>query len=194
LFLLFLNMYLPQQLAVQVDTKVFDRFLSWDLTVSVVQCYEWHVLFLVVNVTCVDFLAFVFIRHFNNQRTISEIYVNYVGVLPPLNIQVCWVFRRSQTTGKGKHRVPDCFRGPLNSITVKHQSVYRPDPKWFPGGKTLLFSQRNIWSTNEASDRYWVSENTKLCFKLQNKSPLPDWPSYLPNLVRNFYQWLFSWR
>jgi hypothetical protein len=31
-----------------------------------------HVLFFVVNVTCVDFVAFAFTIHFNNNRSISE--------------------------------------------------------------------------------------------------------------------------
>jgi hypothetical protein len=35
-------------------------------------CYGEGPLFLVVNVTCVDYVAFAFMRHFSNQRSIRE--------------------------------------------------------------------------------------------------------------------------
>jgi hypothetical protein len=52
---------------VYVYTQVLDQCLLWDVGVT-----GGHVLFLMVNVTYVDFVVFAFIRHFNKPCSMSE--------------------------------------------------------------------------------------------------------------------------
>jgi hypothetical protein len=91
-------------------------------------------------------------------------HLNNIGVLPPRKIQVCWVFRSSQTRSRSKHGDAYCFLVLSGRFDLGSSQSALPTNNGSRGTGPFCF-HRGTFGPQAASDRYWVSENINPGFK-----------------------------